>query len=39
MSLWFNPLPALTYQNVPDLNVTCRAKRKRTGMYVHLNAH
>jgi hypothetical protein len=33
----FNPLPALTYQDVLDLNVTCRAKR--TGMYVNLNAH
>jgi hypothetical protein len=25
---WFlNPLPALTYQNVLDLNVACQAKR------------
>jgi hypothetical protein len=34
---YFNPLPALTYQNVLDLNVACWAKR--TGTYVNLNAH
>jgi hypothetical protein len=37
LSSHINPLPALTYQNVLDLNVTCQAKR--TGMYVNLNAH
>jgi hypothetical protein len=30
-SMWVNPLPALTYKNVLDLNVACRAKR--TQMY------
>jgi hypothetical protein len=29
-----NPLPALMYQNVLDLNVACRAKR--TPMYWHV---
>jgi hypothetical protein len=29
-----NPLPALTYQNVLDLNVACRAKRTQTYWYV-----
>jgi hypothetical protein len=30
-----NPLPALTYQNVLDLNVACRAKRTQTYWHVH----
>jgi hypothetical protein len=29
-----NPLPALTYQNVPDLNVACQAKHTQTYWYV-----
>jgi hypothetical protein len=33
----FNPLPALMYQNVLDLNVACQAKH--TDTYVNLNAH
>jgi hypothetical protein len=32
--LIFNPLPAVTYQNILDLNVACRAKR--TQMYWHV---
>jgi hypothetical protein len=31
---YFNPLPALMYQNVLDLNVTCRAKRTQTYWHV-----
>jgi hypothetical protein len=35
-----NPLLALTYQNVLDLNVTCRAKRTQTYWHVRkFNAH
>jgi hypothetical protein len=30
----FNPMPALTYQNVLDLNVACRAKRNQTYWHV-----
>jgi hypothetical protein len=30
----FNPLPALMYQNVLDLNVACRAKRTQTYWHV-----
>jgi hypothetical protein len=30
----FNPLLALTYQNVLDLNVACRAKRTQTYWHV-----
>jgi hypothetical protein len=29
-NLHINPLPALTYQNVLDLNVACRPKRTQT---------
>jgi hypothetical protein len=29
-----NPLPALTYQNVLDLNVACQAKRAQTYLHV-----
>jgi len=28
--VWFNPLPALTYQTVLDLNAACRSKRTET---------
>jgi hypothetical protein len=31
---YFNPLPALTYQNVLDLNVSCQAKRTQTYWHV-----
>jgi hypothetical protein len=30
----FNPLPALTYQNILDINVACRAKRTQTYWHV-----
>jgi hypothetical protein len=30
----FNPLPALTYENVLDLNVACQAKRTQTYWHV-----
>jgi hypothetical protein len=33
--LHINPLPALTYHNILDLNVACRAKR--TQMYWHVH--
>jgi hypothetical protein len=31
----FNPLPALTYQNVMDLNFACQAKCTQTYWHVH----
>jgi hypothetical protein len=31
----FNPLPAVTYQNVVDLNAACRPKRTKTRWQVN----
>jgi hypothetical protein len=39
-SFLLNPLLALTYKNLLDLNVTCWAKRTQTYWHVHkLDAH